>query len=74
MAKGEYPLPVKFMCSFVLVIARHKSSAFQIPAVDDDVRPPAFMNSPYSFLNFSTQLQPKWELNHSIIISGFSEK
>jgi hypothetical protein len=35
-----YPLPVKFLHSLALVIARQRSSAFQTPAVDDGVRPP----------------------------------
>jgi hypothetical protein len=35
-----YPLPVKFLRSLALVIARQRSSAFQTPSVDDGVRQP----------------------------------
>ncbi len=34
-----YHLPVKFLRSLAVVIARQRSSAFQTPAVDDSVRP-----------------------------------
>ena len=37
MSKRGYPLPVKFLRSLALVIARQRSSAFQIPADDDGI-------------------------------------
>jgi hypothetical protein len=40
MDEREYPLPVKFLGSIAHVIKRQRSSAFQIPAVDDGIRPP----------------------------------
>jgi hypothetical protein len=40
MPERGYPLPVKFLRSLALVIARQRSSAFQIPAINDGVRPP----------------------------------
>jgi hypothetical protein len=43
-----YPLPVKFLRSLALVIARQRSSAFQTPAVDCGVRPPG-KNWPQGF-------------------------
>jgi hypothetical protein len=48
IAERGYPLPVKFLRSLAVVIARHRSSAFQIPATDDDVRPPG-KNWPQGF-------------------------
>ena len=40
MSERGYPLPVKFLSSLALVIARQRSSAFQIPTADDGIRPP----------------------------------
>jgi hypothetical protein len=37
MSERGYPLPVKFLHSLAIVIARQQSSAFQTPAVDDGV-------------------------------------
>jgi hypothetical protein len=39
MSERGYPLPVKFLHSLAIVIARQQPSAFQTPAVDDGVRP-----------------------------------
>ena len=40
MDERGYPLPVKFLGSIAHVIKRQRSSAFQVPAVDDGIRPP----------------------------------
>jgi hypothetical protein len=39
-SEREYPLPVKYLRSPALVVARQWSSAFQTPAIDDGIRPP----------------------------------
>lgn len=39
MSERGYPLPIKFLRSLALVIARQRSSTFQIPTADDDTRP-----------------------------------
>lgn len=40
MSDNGYPLPVKFLRSLALTIARQRSSTFQIPSITDTVRPP----------------------------------
>jgi hypothetical protein len=50
-----YPLPVKFLRSLALVIARQRSSAFQTPTVDDGVRPPG-KNWPQDFCKCHPEL------------------
>jgi hypothetical protein len=40
MPERGYPLLVKFLHSLAFVIARQRSSVFQIPAINDGVRPP----------------------------------
>jgi hypothetical protein len=40
MSERGYALPVKYMRSLALAIARQRSSAFQAVAIDDAIRPP----------------------------------
>jgi len=40
MDQRGYPLPIKFLGSIAHVIKRQRSSAFQISAIDDGIRPP----------------------------------
>jgi hypothetical protein len=56
MSENGYPLPVKFLRSLALTIARQRSSAFQIPSVGDDVRPPG-KNWPQGF--YARHPEPK---------------
>jgi hypothetical protein len=50
MAEQGYPAPVKLLRYLAWVIARRRSSTFQIPANDDGVRPPG-KNWPQGFTN-----------------------
>jgi hypothetical protein len=58
MSERDYPLPVKFLRSLALVIARQRSSAFQIPAAGDRVRPPG-KNWPQAFYERHPELKSK---------------
>ncbi len=58
MAERGYPLPVKFLRSLALVIARQRSSAFQIPATDGAVRRPG-KNWPQGFYQRHPELKSK---------------
>jgi hypothetical protein len=40
ISERGYPLSVKFLRSLALVIARQRSSAFQIPTAADGIQPP----------------------------------
>lgn len=48
MSDIGYPLPVKFLRSLALIIARQRAAAFQISSTDDEVRPPG-KNWPQGF-------------------------
>jgi hypothetical protein len=48
MDERGYPLPVKFLGSIAHVIKCQRTSAFQIPAADDGIRPPG-KNWPQGF-------------------------
>lgn len=56
MDQRGYPLPVKFLGSIVHVIKRQRSSAFQVPVVDDKIRPPG-KNWPQDFYKRHTKLK-----------------
>jgi hypothetical protein len=58
MDEREYPLPVKFLGSIAHVIKRQRSSAFQIPAVDDGIRPPG-KNWPQGFYKRHPELKAR---------------
>jgi Tc5 transposase DNA-binding domain len=58
MSEHGYPLPVKFLRSLALVIARQRSSAFQIPAINDGVRPPG-KNWPQDFYKRHPELKAR---------------
>jgi len=40
ISNNGFPIPVKFLRSLALIIARQRSSAFQVPPADETVRPP----------------------------------
>ena len=56
-ARG-HPLPVKYLRSLALVIARRRSSTFQIPTIHDDIRPPG-KNWPQGFYKRHPELQSR---------------
>jgi hypothetical protein len=58
MSERGYPLPVIFLRSLALVIARQRSSAFQTPADDDNIRPPG-KNWPQGFYKCHLELKAR---------------
>jgi len=58
MSERGYPLPVKFLRSLALVIARQRCSTFQVPAIDGGVRPPG-KNWPQGFYKRHPELKAK---------------
>jgi hypothetical protein len=58
MSERGYPLLIKFLCSLALVIARQRSSAFQIPSADDGIRPPG-KNWPQGFYKRHVELKAR---------------
>src|SRR5882672_490236 len=57
MAERGYPAPVKLLRHLAWVVARRRSSTFQIPA-NDGVRPPG-KNWPQGFYKRHPQLRPR---------------
>jgi hypothetical protein len=58
MSERGYPLPVKFLRSLALVIARQRSSAFQTNDAEDGVRPPG-KNWPQGFYKRHPELKAR---------------
>jgi hypothetical protein len=58
LAKNGYPLPVKFLRSLALVIARQRSSTFQIIDPSLEIRPPG-KNWPQGFYLRHPQLKAR---------------
>ena len=56
--RNGYPLPVRALRSHALVIARQRSSLFQVPGADDDVRPPG-KNWPQAFYTRHPELKSR---------------
>jgi hypothetical protein len=48
MSNNGFPIPVKFLRSLAVIIVRQRSSAFQISASDETIRPPG-KNWPQGF-------------------------
>jgi len=72
ISRNGYPLPVKSLRSLALVMVRQRSSDFQIPSTDDEVRPPG-KNWPQGFYKRHPELKARrvkaldWNRhNHSI--------
>jgi DDE superfamily endonuclease len=58
MDQRGYPLPVKFLGSIAHVIKRQRSSAFQVPAANDGIRPPG-KNWPQGFYKRYPELKAR---------------
>ena len=58
MDQRGQPLPVKFLGSIAHVIKRQRSSAFQVPTVDDEIRPPG-KDWPQDFYKRHTEIKAR---------------
>jgi hypothetical protein len=59
MSERGYPLPVKFLRSLALVIARQRSSAFQLPTTDNNGVLPPGKNWPQAFYKRHPELKTR---------------
>lgn len=58
MSNNGFPVPLKYLRSLALVIARQRSSVFQAPATDETIRPPG-RNWPQAFCSRHPELKAK---------------
>jgi DDE superfamily endonuclease/Tc5 transposase DNA-binding domain len=58
MANNGFPVPIKYLRSLALIIARQRSSAFQAPAADETIHPPS-KNWPQAFQKRHPELKAK---------------
>jgi hypothetical protein len=58
MSNNGIPIPVKFLCSLALIIARQRSSTFQVPATDGKIQPPG-KNWPQGFYKRHPELKAR---------------
>jgi hypothetical protein len=58
MSNNGFPVPIKYLRSLALVIARQRSSVFQAPTSDETIKPPG-KNWPQAFYKHHPELNPR---------------
>ncbi|KAF2187224.1 hypothetical protein K469DRAFT_725309 [Zopfia rhizophila CBS 207.26] len=67
MSNNGFPVPIKYLRSLALIIARQRCSVFQAPTTDGTIRPPS-KNWPQGFYKRHPKLKAKRELHDPVIL------